>query len=487
MDFMATENPQYLILDLGSQHIKAGYNGEGYPRFILPSVVGYRESPDDPFQRPLVAYDALYAENVRLVYPFQEKTVTEKSTFEWDWEAAKDLISALISKLSINPPDYYVVYIEPRHSSPKNKDLFIKLLEEKYFFKKVFVYKQQHLIMTELSKTSALVLELGHSISCVVAYYKGFEIEPATRFFGIAGKLIADEFAEVLKAQLKADVSTYELVRLIDIQYYMAWDYEVDKKAYERGQIKKIEEILPLSRRNIVIGDERFRLPESLFKPEYAKQEVEGFASILRDAIMECPLDTRPEILENVILSGGLSKLRGLEERIKRELQKLFPNLNINIIAHERREATAWIAADNLCREGLPELRIPDRPVIGFKIPEIVNQFYTEALNSEKAKLWLATIILVERTLRSIIDDVNERINKTLETGLSPLNFLMLLHDQGFITTETYKWGIKLNLLKTTDSKVLLSKATKIDATETLDFLQIILEDLYTVKSKFDR
>ena len=105
MDFMATENPQYLILDLGSQHIKAGYNGEGYPRFILPSVVGYRESPDDPFQRPLVAYDALYAENVRLVYPFQEKTVTEKSTFEWDWEAAKDLISALISKLSINPPD----------------------------------------------------------------------------------------------------------------------------------------------------------------------------------------------------------------------------------------------------------------------------------------------------------------------------------------------------------------------------------------------
>ena len=366
---MSTENPQYLILDLGSQHIKAGYNGEGYPRFILPSIVGYRESPEESFQRPLIAYDALYTENVRLVYPFQEKTVTEKSTFEWDWEAAKDLISALISKLSINPPDYYVIYIEPRHSSPKNKALLIKLLEEKYFFKKVFVYKQQHLIMTEMRKTSALVLELGHSISCVVAYYKGFEIEPATRFFGIAGKLIADEFAEILSLQLKKAVSTYELVRLIDKHFYIASDYELEKKAYDRGQIKQIEEILPLTRHNIIIGDERFRLPESLFKPDYAKQEVEGFSTILKDAIMECPLDTRPEILENVILSGGLSKLHGLEERIKRELQKLFPNLNINIIAHDRREATAWIAADNLCLGGLPELRASDRPIISFKIP----------------------------------------------------------------------------------------------------------------------
>ena len=85
------------------------------------------------------------------------------------------------------------------------------------------------------------------------------------------------------------------------------------------------------------------------------------------------------------------------------------------------------------------------------------------------------------------MDDINERMNKNTETGLSPQNFFMLLQDQGFITTETYKWGTSLNLLKNIDSKILLSKATKIDAGESLDFLQIILENLYMVKSKFER
>ncbi|MFV2016063.1 MAG: hypothetical protein ACC656_11580, partial [Candidatus Heimdallarchaeota archaeon] len=30
----------YVILDFGSRYTKAGFSGDGFPRFILPSVVG---------------------------------------------------------------------------------------------------------------------------------------------------------------------------------------------------------------------------------------------------------------------------------------------------------------------------------------------------------------------------------------------------------------------------------------------------------------
>jgi hypothetical protein len=50
--------------------VKAGYAGEGYSRYILPSVVAYKGSPDDPAEDPLIAYDTLYAKDITLVYPF---------------------------------------------------------------------------------------------------------------------------------------------------------------------------------------------------------------------------------------------------------------------------------------------------------------------------------------------------------------------------------------------------------------------------------
>jgi len=289
-EIVSQTQQNYLILDLGSQHIKAGYAGEGYPRFNLPSVVGYKLDEADKI---LTAYDALYAKDkdIYLKYPFQEKS----SSFiaKWDWNAAKELLGAVIKKLNINPSEFQVLYIEPLHANSKNTADLTTFLKKTFYFQSVFVYNQAHLTISEMGKQSGLVIELGHSFSSIIAYYKGYEIETSRTFFSIAGRLIADTWASKLRQIMKREdknfkevISPYELVRLIDTHFYIAKNYEQEYENFKRGYIKPIDVNLPFSARPITIREERFTIPETIFRPQILGQDIEGLAQVLEKAIM---------------------------------------------------------------------------------------------------------------------------------------------------------------------------------------------------------
>ncbi|MHA1983135.1 MAG: hypothetical protein ACW967_02195 [Candidatus Hodarchaeales archaeon] len=465
-----------MIIDLGSQHIKIGYSGEGYPRFIIPSVVGYKNYPPKPTDLPLIAYDALYEKNAHLTYPFQEATITERA--EWDWLSAKELISASIRKMNINPEEYYVFYIEPLHSNPTNTRHLIDLLKDKFRFDEVFTFQQSNLSIQEVKKVSGMLLELGHSISSIVSYYKGFEIEPSLRFFSISGRIIAEQFANVLKKQLKEDVTTYELVRVIDKHFYVAKDYEQEQEDYDRGYIKEVEETLPFSGRKITIGDERFKIPESLFKPKLLDPEVaktldaDGLMDVLQDVLKQVPMDTRPEILNNIILSGGLSKLKGLDERLIKEFKKLFPNLEIKIVAHQKREITSWFGAEAVCNKGISENIPSTQRYLTFTVPTLVEQLYNGTIDCEKQKIWVATIFMAVNTIEAII--------RSLVTQDVPmLSIFTALRDERIISKAFYEEALSFSFLRNPNYKNIAQNATRAVAADIVEFLKRFIELIY--------
>ena len=470
---------QYLILDLGSQNTKAGYSGDGYPRFILPSVLGYRKDPKTSNETPLVSYDAIYAsekEKINLVYPFEEK-----SKAEWDWRTAKELISSLITQLGINAKDYKVIYIEPLHANPMNTRRLTELLEKKLLFQKVIVYKQPHLILQEMNTASGLVIELGHSLTSVVAYYKGYELSDTIQFFDIGGKIIGQEFRNDIRYQIVQDVSLFDLGRIIDRYFYVAEDFSQEVEDYDRGKLKDYTTNLPLSGKTIEITRRRFTIPEGLFKPYLLKTDIEsGLTDILSEAILACPPDTRPEILENVIISGGLSKLKGLDVRIKKEIQKMYPNIEINVVKHQKPEATAWIGADTLCSKGIPDSYFSSKRHINYKLPAVINQMYTEAIGCESAKLWLAGLFMIEKTLEAILLDINEK----LTNKLTKLSFFLALKEQEIIKEEIYDWSQRLRIIKNWNSPVMLSNTTREEVSESLDFLQVVMDIIYNPSVK---
>jgi len=61
----------------------------------------------------------------------------------------------------------------------------------------------------------------------------------------------------------------------------------------------------------ITVGNERFRCPEVLFKPNLIGREFAGIHQTTYDSIMKCDVDIRKDLYGNIVLSGGTTMFEG--------------------------------------------------------------------------------------------------------------------------------------------------------------------------------
>ena len=57
----------------------------------------------------------------------------------------------------------------------------------------------------------------------------------------------------------------------------------------------------------ITIGNERFRCPETLFKPSFLSMECNYIHETPYNSIMKCNVDIRKYLYGNIVLSEGIS------------------------------------------------------------------------------------------------------------------------------------------------------------------------------------
>lgn len=66
---------------------------------------------------------------------------------------------------------------------------------------------------------------------------------------------------------------------------------------------------------------QRFRAPEALFQPGLTGKEADGIAQMTFASIMRTDIDVRKDLYENIVLSGGSSMFKGIEERLRKDVQ----------------------------------------------------------------------------------------------------------------------------------------------------------------------
>jgi actin-related protein len=99
----------------------------------------------------------------------------------------------------------------------------------------------------------------------------------------------------------------------------------------------------------IALGNERFRCPEVLFKPELIGMESRGIHETTFNAIMRCDVDIRRDLFQNIVLSGGTTMFQGLSDRLSKEISALAPsNVRVRIIAPPERKYSVWIGGSIL-------------------------------------------------------------------------------------------------------------------------------------------
>lgn len=93
---------------------------------------------------------------------------------------------------------------------------------------------------------------------------------------------------------------------------------------------------------NTVFGIERFKVAEGLFDPAASYSDSTtpkpsgdmSIITIINKSLQAVDVDTRPVLLNNIILTGAGSLIEKLPERLQADVQAMYPNPKVRVIAN---------------------------------------------------------------------------------------------------------------------------------------------------------
>lgn len=111
-------------------------------------------------------------------------------------------------------------------------------------------------------------------------------------------------------------------------------------------------------------------------------------------------------------------------------------------------------------------------------LPTQVRTSFLEAVRCESAEAWLATSVMVRRTLEAIGKEFDPAVK-------SPQKALEALKTKGVISQEMWEWGDHLRFLGNIGAHPSADEVGKQDASDALDFLQAIIETIFRLRMQF--
>jgi len=229
------------------------------------------------------------------------------------------------------------------------------------------------------SSPCALVIDSGFSFSHVTPVYDGRPIKSATKRIQVGGKLLTNYLKEITSyRQWNMMDETYIMNDVKEQCCYVSTDFERELNAAKRsrkvaqrlrreyvlpngstvlhGYVRDASNTasaaasLPSDDQVLVLGNERFTVPEVLFHPSDVGLNQCGLVECIVHCVESLPVWMQPLMYENILLIGGNMKLHYMKQRIERELRMRIPEeYNIQVTMGEDPIITAWMGGSALC------------------------------------------------------------------------------------------------------------------------------------------
>lgn len=316
---LINEKNTTVVFDFGAAYTKAGFAGENGPRVIAKSEVKCRESG-------------------KLVPVFQYRDDDELR------HHLVDFIHKLYFRhLLVNPKDRRVVVVESLLCPTKLRNTLAKVLFRHYEVLCV-VFVPSHLVsLMTLGVTTGLVVDLGYQEATIVPVYEGVPILKAWQALPLGGRAIHRSLCELLldraltvgedgkEQRLSTVMEDLSDNVLEDIKVRTCFVTTLDRSG--RLQSNKYDRSVeppppapsvryPMSGSRILTipGTVREMATEVLFERD---EDLLSVPSMILDALLKCPIDTRHALADNMVLIGGTASLKGMKHRILSEVRAL--------------------------------------------------------------------------------------------------------------------------------------------------------------------
>ncbi|KAL1421743.1 hypothetical protein MTO96_022883 [Rhipicephalus appendiculatus] len=347
-----------VIVDLGGCSIRAGVLMEqpALPTVYFPSVC----STDRSTGKRYFGLDAVKPEvrrNSQLSFPLLPSAKISKYTIDVD--GLPELMNKIFRDLGItNPSEYKVQLCVPRSLSLQTQAALAEALLSHVGVGALSVTHQAICALYAYNTTSGVVVDLGARID-ILPIADGYIVEGGVSRLPHGAQQLTQQLRQALaqkQLSLFGELELY-LVRWVQQQAcYVAPNYRTelnachcDPTAYEcclpLGHF--FQPPAPHMEARLDLG--RFQCPEGLFQPELWGLDCSGLGKLLQRALQECSLDVRRQMARSVFLSGGLSLLPGLPQRLQTELDALTPeSLQPKVHASPYRVHMAFLGASTM-------------------------------------------------------------------------------------------------------------------------------------------
>jgi len=350
----ASGDVRTIVIDNGSDTIKAGFSGDDSPRIIFPTLTGrerYWSEKTDLSSKGKGFYVGEEAQNKRGVLnvkrPVENGIVTHWDDMEKIWEHT-------FKELEVDPKDHPVIHTEPTPCPKVNREKKIQIMFETFEVPAFYVSIGEKLALYATGRTTGVVVGSGYDVTRVVPIYEGYELPHAIKRFDFAGRDLTHHLSKLLSERPRSFFKGAENVDVNDIKEklcYVSQDFEKDNSSNSGCESSASYE-LP-GGEQIIIENERFQCPEALFKPSMIGLDSPGLHETAYNSILATDCDVQADFFANIVLCGGSTMFPGMEERMKSEMQRLArPGHEIKIIAPPERKFLAWIGGTLLAGLG---------------------------------------------------------------------------------------------------------------------------------------
>jgi len=406
------EDINALVFDMGSAVCKMGYGGDFEPKAIFPSAIGkvVNKSEMETDSKPNTTYFtgaklSTPVDNMEISHPIRAGVIV-------DFDGYEQLLNHGYKHMGVDPSHHPVLFAEPiarindQQRMAVLKETKIKqaeLMFDKFEIPAMQMVKCPVLSLFGQSRHSGLVIDVGASQTTVVPVIEGnvmhrqvvsvhiggeFILDSTRRWVSDKANFAPDVFDNFWPFKLPYEIKSKESVPDGKKPKYVLKDLSHKKLtdswlSYQhRLQYQDIaEHVLHCSDRDLTnqdlrnfpqcnyefpngygcdFGFQRFQIPEFLFNPGMARHsELSnqlGISNLVQNSIQQCDPDMRPQVLGNILISGGCTAINGFAERMANEVATRF-GVRTKVIqpmtspANERKYS-AWIGGSILASVG---------------------------------------------------------------------------------------------------------------------------------------
>jgi len=269
------------------------------------------------------------------------------------WETEKAIWDTILfdGEIAVDPAETSLLVTEPVLDLPILQTSYDQIVFEEYGFQSYCRTTAPSLVVWHRDIRGSLqlaecvlVVDCGFSFTHVTPVVNGRVIWSAIKRLNIGGKFLTNYLKEVISYRqynmmeetylintvkekccfvsqdFSADLERIKFKKGGEVKYVLP-DYTNNKEGYVLQEGKTVQE----NQQALVLGNERFAIPELLFTPSDIRLEQGGLAEAVLKSVSAMPEELRSLLLANIVLVGGTCKLPGLLERLRKEVRSIAP------------------------------------------------------------------------------------------------------------------------------------------------------------------